>query len=382
MPIIWRYLLSHYLKVLCFCVVSFIAVLMTTRLQEIAHFAALGSQGMYVLLFALYQIPYILPIALPVSCLISAMILIKRLSTTYELTALRASGISLKDILTPILLAASILTLANFYVVSEVATDSHLKTRVLEQEIRSINPMLLLENHHLTKLRGMYVNSLGPSHAGISASDLIIAFPNRQNHRLSVMVAKKIETDSLQLIGDKISMINSIDTMNRQHYDHILIENVDNSTTSAEDFSNMLRNQSGSRINTDYLKLSLLQLRAKEDRLELQKAEAIGDASLISFYNNRITRSYSEILRRISLSLAVLTFTLMGTAFGISISRRQSYQGVIWVIGLATLFLVSFFTAKGLDHFIMTASLLYIVPHLIIIACSIRAIKHASKGIE
>lgn len=98
MPIVWRYLLSHYLKVLVLCVTAFIAVLLTTRLDEIAHFASMGPEGFYIILYTLYQIPYILPIAIPISCLISSILLIQRLSRSHELTALRASGMGLKTI--------------------------------------------------------------------------------------------------------------------------------------------------------------------------------------------------------------------------------------------------------------------------------------------
>src|SRR5262249_35116763 len=103
MPILWRYLLGHYLKVLVLCVLAFVAILLATRLDEIAHFATLGPEGMVILSFPLHQIPYILPIAIPISCLISAMLLIQRLSHTHEMTAIRASGLSLRMILCPIL---------------------------------------------------------------------------------------------------------------------------------------------------------------------------------------------------------------------------------------------------------------------------------------
>src|SRR6516225_5987237 len=119
LPILWRYLLHHYLKVSFFCVFSFVAVLLTTRLDEIAHFASLGPEGWYILRFTFYQIPYILPIAIPVSALISAILLIQRLSHSQELTAFRASGMSIMGVLSPILIAGMLLSLANFYVASE-----------------------------------------------------------------------------------------------------------------------------------------------------------------------------------------------------------------------------------------------------------------------
>ncbi|MCB1135375.1 MAG: LptF/LptG family permease, partial [Chlamydiia bacterium] len=126
MPILWRYLLSQYLRVLILTVVAIISVLMVTRLDEIAEFAILGAQGGLVLRFALYQIPYILPIALPIASVVAAILLYQRLSTTHEITALRASGMSLGQIVGPVLLASIYLTIGNLYLISEVATASHL----------------------------------------------------------------------------------------------------------------------------------------------------------------------------------------------------------------------------------------------------------------
>ena len=59
MPILWRYLLQHYLKVTIVCVLAFIAILLTMRLDEIAHFIALGAPLTYVLLFVFYQILFL-----------------------------------------------------------------------------------------------------------------------------------------------------------------------------------------------------------------------------------------------------------------------------------------------------------------------------------
>ncbi|HEY4831929.1 MAG TPA: LptF/LptG family permease, partial [Waddliaceae bacterium] len=120
MPIFWWYLLKNYLNVLLLSLFSFVAILLISRLEEIAQFAAMGAKFSYLIIFTLYQIPYILPIAIPISCLISAMILFQRLSSTHEFTALRSCGIALSRIITPILLASLFLSVGCFYITSEM----------------------------------------------------------------------------------------------------------------------------------------------------------------------------------------------------------------------------------------------------------------------
>ena len=102
-PILWRYALQSYLRVFLLSVCTFIAVLLVSRFKEIARFAALSSDSLKTALFVVYQFPLILPMAIPISALIASLLLFQRLSRGSELTALRASGLSLRSILTPLL---------------------------------------------------------------------------------------------------------------------------------------------------------------------------------------------------------------------------------------------------------------------------------------
>jgi lipopolysaccharide export system permease protein len=130
MPLLWRYLLKQFTKVFALCLVSFVAILLITRSQDIAKFATINHDLKPILLFALYQIPYILPLAIPISCLISTMILFQNLSQSQELTSMRASGISLKLLMAPIFLCVSLFALLNLCLASEIAP----KCRILSKK--------------------------------------------------------------------------------------------------------------------------------------------------------------------------------------------------------------------------------------------------------
>jgi len=103
MPILWRYALQSYTRVLLLSICTFIAVLIVSRFKEIARFTALTCDFRKTGMFVFYQIPAILPIAIPISTLIASLLLFQKLSRSYELTALRASGLSLRSILAPLL---------------------------------------------------------------------------------------------------------------------------------------------------------------------------------------------------------------------------------------------------------------------------------------
>ena len=382
MPVLWRYLLSQYFKVLLLCLFAFLAILLTTRLNEIARFASLDTDIKYLLLFALYQIPYILPITIPISCLISSMILFQRLSLTQELTALRSCGFALRSIISPILIVATYLTLINFYIVSELATHSHLASKQMINELRSINPLLLLQNSQLLKMKGIYSSIQSPITSEEVISDVIIATTNKSNDRLFLLIIKQLEVSSKKMTAYSTTSISSREPNQKNFYDHLLIENINKSTTPLDDISVFYKKE-GWRLNEDHLKMPLLLVRTHELIFSLKEANDLGKSQEeIQTLKFELQECFTEIFRRLSLALAAFTFSLMGTAFGISIGRQRSKKSLIFVVGLAALFLCSFFLAKGLNQHLILSTLLYTVPHLLIIITSIWWLKQVTKGIE
>lgn len=360
MPLYWRYLLTQYLKVFLLSTCSLVAILLTTRLNDIAQFASLGSSTTSVLLFTWNQVPFILPIAVPLSCLISAFLLMQRLSSSYELTALRASGLSLFKILSPILIVSTYIALGNFYVTSEMATHSHMRNSQLKNEIRSINPLLLIQNPHLLRMKGIHFDTQGASKLGESAQDVVAAVPNKDDDGLNLIVAKQLSAGPGTLAGNQVTIVASPGAERGER----VIENMGATAASAQDFTLLIKPGSA-RFNNDYFRFGLL--RAKRER----ESDA-----------NALHRIDSEMVRRISMATAAFTFTLMGAAFGISIGRRTSSKGLFAVAILAGLYLFSFFAAKGLERQFYAAASLYIIPQIVVLILSVGFIKRVSKGKE
>lgn len=379
--IIWRYLLTHYIKVLSLSAIAFIAILLTSRLDDIAHFASLGAEGIYVLYFTLYQIPYILPIAIPISALISALLLIQRLSSSHELTALRASGLSLKAILAPLLIFAAYLSALNFYIVSEIATESHLVANTLKSELRQINPLLLLHNKHMMRLKGIFFDTWGESKIGESASDAIIAVPGKGDKPMNLIIAKNLEATDTSFLASQLTYVTPLQKGNNDEFDRFVVENMKKSTTPIQDFSKTLH-KNIFKIKNDHLKLGLLLARIEDEKNSLNKAEGLFEKDSIKTLQQSINRGYTEILRRFSIAFAVFTFTLMGLSFGASISRAKSNRSLIFLISLAVLYLTCFFVEQSIEYPFTVSLILYMAPHLVIIFFSWLNLSRLSKGIE
>jgi lipopolysaccharide export system permease protein len=385
MPLLWRYLLSHYLKVFVLCVTSFVALLLTLRLDEIAYFATLGPGALKVLWYALQQVPYVLPIAIPVSALISAILLVQNLSSSKELTAMRSCGFSICDILAPVLTVALFLSSLNFYIISEVSTRSHHTAGQLKNQLRSVNPLLLLNNNLLMRMKGFYFDTYGTSRLGEFAQDIIFLTPNKHGNRLTLMVAKRLDVSTELLLGDHITLITSKENHKNRENDtqneQLIIENMLSNRTSIQDFSQLLEKKIWT-VNNDHLQFKQLLIRKDEAHQHLQSLISQGKTEEIRQARHDYYRSLTEMMRRFSASLAVFSFTLLGLAFGISISRNKSSWSIFYITFFAALYLVAFFTAKSFDQAVIAAALLYFVPHVLIAAASLWTLRKIAHGVE
>lgn len=366
MPILWRYLVQNFLRSFLLCLGAFLAILLTSRLEEIAHFSSLGADLRLITLFTLFQIPYILPIAIPVSCLIASILLMQRLSSDQELTALRSSGFSLKKIIAPLLLLAAFISLFNFYTVSELATLSHLKANFLKNELRSVNPLLLFHNKPLMQMKGIYYDAKGGSKLGQSAKDVVIAIPDEKRHALNLVLAKEMSANEQDFSTKQLSILSPFKPASEEGLSELILETLQTASAPLENFSQLIQKKTYS-IHNDTLNMGFLLLRLQEYKKE-------EDAK-------PIRQIYSEIARRITAGLSPFTFTLLGLSFGMSISRLKNKFFLAFPIGLAALYLTSFFAGKAFESKVILAYSLYLFPHLIIAFASIYKIKNISKGI-
>lgn len=383
MPILWRYLLSQYMRVMLLSLVAFIGILLATRLDDIAKFAAFGGSGSLVWRFAALQVPYIFPIALPICCALAATLLFQRLSSSGELTSMRATGWSFAQVCMPILLAAAMLSVSNFYIVSEVATRSHLKVRQLQNEAKTINPMALLQKRALLQRKGAYVDVLGSFRAGEHAEDVVFAVKNRNSGRVHILLADQLHRQSEEVLGTNVTILSSVATPEPESFDHMIIENMNEVGTPISEFGHLIRKE-GWSLSDDHLQMGMLLVRLRELFGALavaKKAVVIDDKELRDLRKER-NEAVSELFRRISVAVAVLTFTLMGCAYGTSISRLVSAGRIPVIVGLACLYLIGFFLAKEFESQILMSIPLYFVPHVIIVMLSFRQFKRVGMGVE
>ncbi|MDE3045142.1 MAG: LptF/LptG family permease [Verrucomicrobiota bacterium] len=392
-PILWRYAIFNYGKVFSLSVGTFVALLLVSRLKEIARFLALSSDASKTLLFLVYQIPTILPMTIPLSALIASFLLFQRLSRTQELTALRASGFSLKNILLPLCLISGFFSLTNFSICSELAPFCRRETKTLLYRETSANPLLLLQRHQLLRIRDTYLQ-LDVEEEGSRAQNFLLITPNESLQRLTLVSANELTVQNEprpkgrgmiweefrtppkfgcelpgpkgpgfrrpdeELVGKEVAIVSHLPSEN--NFDSLIVENQASMSTAAPILSASLK-KSRPRLENNALDFPLL-------LCQLNEPPSISNTARI------------EILRRLSLSLSVFSFTLLGCVFGIEHSRTSSRRKSIYALFLTLFFFSSYLFGKTLKSAPLFACLAYFGPHLLLWVSCLYRLRRISRG--
>lgn len=368
MSLIQSYIAKKYLKLVLVVTFASIAVLFVSQLKEIAEFAAMGASIQSIARFISLQIPFFLSIALPVASLVASILVFQYLSHSQELTALRASGLSLRKILSPLLLTSLVLSFANFYNTSELTARSKVNLRQILHQYSSVNPLLLLQSAKIASLKSAFVQ-MKPIKNGRTAEDLLIAFKTDAQERLNLIIAKEVEVKGESIKLKHVSFVAN-PTAKGSSLNSLAIENQKEMTTDASASARFLRDK-GWKVSNDYLPLSLLSAKKKLLKINPSKKSI-----------KEYAKCNTEIARRLCMGLAPLTFGLMGAGFGIEISRNQSRKRMFIAILLAATTLCAFFVGNQFTSLPLVAATLFFLPHGLILYASFLSFNRVKRGIE
>jgi lipopolysaccharide export LptBFGC system permease protein LptF len=238
-------------------------------------------------------------------------------------------------------------------------------------ELASNNPLLLISHARIPKLRTAYIQ-MDPAHHG--AHNLFIALFNTTTNQINCLLSQEISIEHEKITAEHLSLITSSPQNNA-----LIIENQNHIEGLAANVASFLTSAKGWKIANDHLTLRLLRVRKKE----YQEARShISSKEEYKQYTKKIRKCDLELMRRSSLALTPLTFTLMGVALGIHISRYQARKRVILVAILALSTLIAFFAAKELSHFFYLATTLFFLPHSILMFISCRVLYRITRGME
>lgn len=154
MRLIRRHILHALTGPFIFAWTALTGMLMLNQLAK--RFAELVGKGLpagIIVEVLLLFIPFIVALTLPMAVLVAVLYAFTAMGSDNEITAMRAGGVSVLQMLRPVLLGGLVLSVANFFFVDQVLPKTNLRLLNLQVDIAQKKPTLRLQEQVLNELR-------------------------------------------------------------------------------------------------------------------------------------------------------------------------------------------------------------------------------------
>lgn len=153
MKIIHRYVLREHVGPLTFALTALTSLLLLNYVAK--QFGNLVGKGLpmgVIGQFVALSLPFTVAMTLPMSVLVATLYAFSRLAAENEITALKASGVSLVRLLVPVLLAATVLSIGMIAFNDQVLPRSNHRLRTLQTDIAKKKPTFGLREQTLNEV--------------------------------------------------------------------------------------------------------------------------------------------------------------------------------------------------------------------------------------
>ena len=352
MRIINRHITKSLLATLSLAMGILVFVMLSAHFfRAFSFLAAGGSPLIFAKLLALL-IPEILRYVLPLSLLVSTVLVFSRMSADNEIVALKASGVSIWQIVAPGLLLAVLFCGICTWLSLWVAPPLRNTSEQLRHEPLAINPLTLLESglaSSLSKSSNLNVRFGQSESNGLLRNIHLTQLSDNGEILWDVTAATGVittipgtQTSALVLRDFSISELNLTVTRAQQQNDRNVPLPVFYSASSITiplDFGDAEDTRSLKR------KLKTMPLGMLLGDLAWTTSQVVEDAK-----ENDGTRHWLELQKRLALSFSPLAFLLLGIPFGIQNRRSETTAGLLICLGLALFFYLFMLWADGLGN--------------------------------
>lgn len=289
-------------------------------------------------------IPYVLIFALPMGMLTATLLAFGRFSADQELTAARASGISLVSLITPVLLLSVVFSVLCALVNMEIAPRCRVAYKGLLHKVVKINPAgMLRENQYNSFPDGwtIYVRKIKKN----DLQGVKVYQANEKDDSLIWFTAPsgkfKVENDRLflTLFEATGSQVKGSNVFSLGYQEEPTMEMPTKSSRDLVQKIN-LSDMTFSQLQTqlEMLEKSLLHVKASTNRAPEELRKELRQMGKI---REDITMPVRvQIHRQVAFSFACIGFTLVGIPLGIRAHRRETSAGM----GMALLLVLVYYS--------------------------------------
>ena len=312
--------------------------------------ATLGMIGEAMVLL----VPFVLVFALPMGMLTATLLVFGRFSADQELTAVRASGISLVALSTPVLLLGVATSLVTGLINLQLAPQCRDAYRNLVYRVgieRATS--LIAEDRFIDDFDG-YVVYIGRKNGPVLENVLIYELtPDKQMKR-------RLQAERAEILSDTQNAEAVLRLYKVHFYDFLTWQ-----TGSAEEQDSFRLSYLPTKSRKQEASISNMTFLELRDKLrELERLAAVrsavpsgGDGSALKDHQKRLRQAKSDLTmpvrvqmhRQVAFSFACIGFTLVGIPLGIRAHRRETTAGFAMALILVVLYYAFIILAQSLQ---------------------------------
>ena len=336
MRVLNRYLLHDYLVMFLMTLLVFTFVMCVGAVIQAVDLIARGVSPWVILRAFTYNVPYILTFSIPMSAMTTVLLLFGRLSLDGEITAMRASGLSMWQIISPVIFVSILLSMLCVYLNVTVAPNAHFARRKALANLGVKDPISLLEEGRFVLDFPGFKIYIGQKVGDNRVQDVVVYETASGG---GVLRSVRAQSGELSMPAEHLMQIDLYDVRIDQPDD---TEGGDPTRTRSIhaqhypvelDFSRLFRRGEISKTKSSMTLMELTgfirHIRERYPHLDDLKLRQARMGYLV------------EANERLALSMSCFAFTLLGIPLGMKSRRRESSVGI--GISLGVVFIFYFF---------------------------------------
>jgi lipopolysaccharide export system permease protein len=265
--IINRYVLREHLGPLLFALTALTSLLLLNYIAK--RFGQLVGKGLewgVIAEFFFLSIPFTVAMTIPMAVLVSVLYAFSRLAAENEITAFKASGVSVRRLLAPVLGAATVLAVLMVGFNDQVLPRSNYRLSILQGDIFRKKPTLALREQVINRVSDRLWIRAGRIHQGERMHDVVIYnFSNPE--RPSTVFA---DSGTLRMTADQRDLAlelftGSVEEFPRNEPGRVQRTRFGRNRVVVRDVGNQLERSDGSQAGKGDREMTICEMQARYD---------------------------------------------------------------------------------------------------------------------
>jgi lipopolysaccharide export system permease protein len=310
MRILRNYILKEFFHSFLLSLIVFTFVLLVGNIIKLAELVInKGVDPISVMKLFVYLVPWLLSFTLPIAVLTAVILTFGRFSSDGELTAMKASGVSLFRISIPVIMLGVIFSFTAFFMNDQVSPNASFASRRVIKDIGIRNPTAYLEE-------GAFIRGF--------ENYVIFIYEIRGNKLKNIRIYQPQEGKPTRTIVAEGGEINTFPEKNMIELKLFNGTSEEPSPTDPESFYKL-------NFKTYHMTLDLSKIMKKESIEKKTREMTVSELrrEIAKSVSQKIdpTPLYVEIYKKINMSVASFVLILLGIPLGIKSHRSEKSIG-------------------------------------------------------